>query len=354
MKQAYREIQGKRSRKIRFALLTTIMMAMLVLQACGNNTGGNGASASGGSNTEKAGEEATSTSNVPAVLNFGFIGSNKLNVPGGAEGWGFYKGIIQEELKKYGITEVKLTGFPNGPDQTESLISGRLDIGSLGDTPAIIAYASGAKTRLISQSSANTIGYLIGKKDGPKTVKDLQGKTIAIQKGSFMHRYVVGLLQEEGVTDYKLVHMLIPDATAALARGDVDATTNLGVPALKLIDQGYTHLDDASKHPNLLGSSATVVSEDYLAKFPDFPKVWNEAREKALADLKQHEDEYYQFLAEIGDTTPELAKQVNPISDIKDTAFTDEGTKLLEGTKNFLVEEKLAKKDFNISDWQLK
>lgn len=57
MKQAYREIQGKRSRKIRFALLTTIMMAMLVLQACGNNTGGNGASASGGSNTEKAGEE---------------------------------------------------------------------------------------------------------------------------------------------------------------------------------------------------------------------------------------------------------------------------------------------------------
>ncbi len=354
MKQAYREIQGKRSRKIRFALLTTIMMAMLVLQACGNNTGGNGASAPGGSNTEKAGEGATSTSNVPTVLNFGFIGSNKLNVPGGAEGWGFYKGIIQEELKKYGITEVKLTGFPNGPDQTESLISGRLDIGSLGDTPAIIAYASGAKTRLISQSSANTIGYLIGKKDGPKTVKDLQGKTIAIQKGSFMHRYVVGLLQEEGVTDYKLVHMLIPDATAALARGDVDATTNLGVPALKLIDQGYTHLDDASKHPNLLGSSATVVSEDYLAKFPDFPKVWNEAREKALADLKQHEDEYYQFLAEIGDTTPELAKQVNPISDIKDTAFTDEGTKLLDGTKNFLVEEKLAKKDFNISDWQLK
>ena len=270
-------------------------------------------------------------------MNYGYIGSNKLNVPGGAEGWGLYKGIIQEELKKHGITEVKLTGFPNGPDQTESLISGRLDIGSLGDTPAIIAYASGAKTRLISQSSTNSIGYLIGKKDGPKTVKDLEGKTIAIQKGSFMHRYVVGLLQEEGVTDYKLVHMLIPDATAALARGDVDATTNLGVPALKLLDQGYTHLDDASKHPTLLGTSATVVSEDYLTKFPDFPKVWNEAREKALADLKQHEDEYYQFLAEIGDTTPELAKQVNPISDIKDTAFTDEGIKLLEGTKTFCM-----------------
>lgn len=353
--KSYRKIQGGRKKAARGLLLASLVMIMLVLQACGNNAGsGNSASsAAGGDNTAEAAGSETTTATAPAVLNFGYIGSNKLNVPGGAEGWGFYKGIIQEELKKYGITEVKLTGFPNGPDQTESLISGRLDFGSLGDTPAIIAYASGAKTRLISQSSAHTVGYLIGKKDGPKTVKDLQGKTIAIQKGSFMHRYVVGLLQQEGVTDYKLVHMLIPDATAALARGDVDATTNLGVPALKLIDEGYTHLDDASKHPDLLGSSATVVSEEYLEKFPDFPKVWNEAREKALADLKQHEDEYYEFLAEIGDTTPELAKQVNPISDIKDTAFTEEGTKLLEGTKNFLVEEKLAKKDFNISDWQL-
>ena len=335
---------------VRTTLFASLLLVMLVLQACGNNAN---SSASGGSNTaEAAGSEAAST--VPAVLNYGFIGSNKLNVPGGAEGWGFHKGIIQEELKKYGITEVKLTGFPNGPDQTESLISGRLDFGSLGDTPATIAYSSGAKTRLISQSTTHIVGYLIGKKEGPKTLHDLKGKTIAIQKGSFMHRYVVGLLKEAGVTDYKLVHMLIPDATAALARGDVDAISNTGFPALKLIDEGYTVLDDASAHPNLLGSSLTVVSEEYLKKFPEFPKAWNAAREKALQDLKQHEEEYYQFLAEIGNTTPELAKQVNPISDIKDTAFTDDGTKLLEGTKDFLVEEKLAKKDFNIEDWQLK
>ncbi|WP_246188180.1 ABC transporter substrate-binding protein [Paenibacillus tengchongensis] len=360
MKKTYQAIQeapaGATNRRgagpgPRLALIAGVVLTMLVLAACGNN-GSN--SAASGNTAEAAGNAPAAGSEVPAVLNYGFIGSNKLNVPGGAEGWGFHKGIIQEELKKHGITEVKLTGFPNGPDQTESLISGRLDFGSLGDTPAIIAYASGAKTRFISQSSAHTVGYLIGKKDGPQTVKDLQGATIAIQKGSFMHRYIVGLLQQEGVTDYKLVHMLIPDATAALARGDVDALTNTGVPALKLIEQGYTHLDDSSVHPDLLGSSVTVVSEEYLAKFPDFPQVWNAAREKALADLKQHEEEYYEFLADIGDTTPELVKQVSPISDLKDTAFTDEGLKLLQGTKDFLVQEKLAKKDFEISDWQQK
>ena len=159
---------------------------------------------------------------------------NDLNLPTGAEGWGFHTGIIQEELKKYGIDEVKLVGFPNGPDQTESLIGGRIDFGSLGDTPAILARSAGAKSRLITQVSTDNIGYLIGKKDGPKSARDLEGKTIAIQKGSFMHRYVVGLLEQEGVKDYKLVHMLRPDGEAALARGEVDAMTNNGVYALKL------------------------------------------------------------------------------------------------------------------------
>lgn len=329
---------------LRFIAILAFASILLFIQACANTSGNAAVTAASGD----------AKSDVPAVLNYGYIGTNKLNLPSGAEGWGFYKGIIQAELKKYGITEVKLTGFPNGPDQSEALIGGRLDLGGLGDTPAILAHSSGAKTRVIAQVSTDLIGYLIGKENGPKTVKDLQGKTIAIQKGSFMHRYIVGLLKEEGVTDYKLVHLLRPDAEAALARGEVDAMTNSGVNALKLINQGFTHLNDATSHPDLYGSSVTVVSEDYLKKFPDFPKIWNEIRLRALVDLKQHEDEYYKFAAEIAGTTPELVKKTAPISTIKDVPFTDAGLKLLDGTKNFLVDEKLADNNFDLNDWILK
>ncbi|MBW7477180.1 ABC transporter substrate-binding protein [Paenibacillus oenotherae] len=329
-----------RGNKFSISIAVLLLGAMLLLQACGNQAG----------NTASGEEQA---GGVPSVLNYGYIGVNELNLPRAAEGWGLHKGIIQAELKKHGITEVKLSGFPNGPDLSESLISGRLDIGSLGDTPAILARSSGAKTRLITQASTDNIGYLIGRKD-LKDKKELQGKTIAIQKGSFMHRYVVGLLKKEGITDYKLIHMLRPDGEAALARGEVDAMTNNGVYALKLIEEGFSHLDDATKHPELYGSNATVVSEEYLKKFPDFPKVWNEAREKALEDLKKHPEEYYQFIADIQKTTPELAKKTAPIEWIKDEPFTDPGIELLEGTKNFLVEEKLAENDFDIKEWILK
>jgi len=330
-------------RRTKTLLAAVLVVTAIILQACG-----------GGSNTGGSSPTSAPGSDVPSALTYGYIGVNDLNLPTGAEGWGFHTGIIQEELKKYGITDVKLVGFPNGPDQSESLISGRIDFGSLGDTPAILSRSTGAKSRLISQPSTDSIGYLIGKKNGPTTVKELEGKTIAIQKGSFMHRYVVGLFEKEGVTDYKLVHMLRPDGEAALARGEVDAMTNNGVNALKLIDQGFIRLDDAYEHPELVGTSATVVSEKYLDQFPDFPKVWNEIRLKALEDLKQHEQEYYELVAQIQNTTPELVEEVSPVSIIKDAAFTDEGIALLEGTKNFLVKEKLADNDFAIQDWILR
>lgn len=332
--------RGSTSKKFSIRISVLLVGVLLFLQACASQE-----------SKEASGKETDG--GIPSVLNYGYIGVNQLNSPRAAEGWGLHKGIIQEELKKHGITEIKLYGFPNGPDLNESLISGRLDIGSLGDTPAILARSSGAKTRLITQASTDNIGYLIGKK-GLKDIKELQGKTIAIQKGSFMHRYVVGLLKKEGITNYKLIHMLRPDGEAALARGEVDAMTNSGVNALKLIDQGFSHLDDATKHPELLGTNATVVSEAYLKKFPDFPKIWNEARSKALQDLKKHPEEYYQFIAKIQNSTPEFVKKTEPIENIKNEPFTDQGTKLLEGTKKFLVEEKLVEKDFEIKEWILK
>ncbi|TBL75400.1 transporter substrate-binding domain-containing protein [Paenibacillus thalictri] len=338
-----------------------LLAVVLLIQACGLKAGertvsaGNAAKPETGAAAAKDGTAASGgKGTVPAVLNYGYIGTSKLNFPGGAEGWGLYKGIIQEELKKYGITEVKLTAFPNGPDLSESLISGRLDFGSLGDTPAMLSRSTGAKTRLITQASTSSIGYLIAKKNGPKTLEDLKGKTVATQKGSFHHRYLAGLLKEQNIKDVKIVHMLRVDSEAALARGEIDAMTNTDVFALAQIDQGYTLLDDATKHPNLLGTSATVVSEEYLKKNADFPKIWNEARLKALNDLKTKPDEYYAFLAQLNNSTPELMKKVQPISNIKDVPFTDEGLKLMEGTKQFLVEEKLAEKDFDLKQWVLK
>ncbi|MFC0472654.1 ABC transporter substrate-binding protein [Halalkalibacter kiskunsagensis] len=331
-------MKRRRTKRRKNVIVSLLLFGfLLVLQGCGAQTS----------------EESVSASNneTTKVIQYGYIGTNTKNLPANAEGWGFHKGIFQEELKQYGIDEVVLTGFPNGPDQTESLISGRLDFGSLGDTPAILAKSVGAETKVITQSTIKNIGYLIGAKAGPKTIHDLEGKTVAIQKGSFMHRYIAGLLKQEGVENVNLIHMLRPDGEAALVRNEVDAMTNTGVNALNLLNEGYTYIDDAENHPDLLGTSVTVVTEDFLAEFPEFPQIWNDIRAKAIEDLKQNEEEYYEFIAELTNSTVELVKEASPISYIQEEPITAEGTLLLEGTKQFLVEEGLATEDFEISEW---
>ena len=349
---------GSRRRAGRAAALALAAAALLLVAAgCGAGKASNAASGAtpppSAASDASPGGAAAGEPKLPSVLHYGFIGANKLNLPRGAEGWGLYKGIIQEALAPYGVTKVELTAFPNGPDQSEALISGRLDFGSLGDTPAILARSTGAKTRLISQNQIDMLSYLIAKKNGPASIQDLKGKTIAVQKGSYMHRYLVGLLKSEGVTGYKLVHMLSADGEAALARGDVDAMTNSGADALRLIDEGYPLLDDTTTHPELYGTSVTVATEAFLDQYPDFPKLWNEARLKALDDLKQHPDEYYDFLAQISNTTPEIAKKVYPIESIEEQPFRDEGLRLLDATKQFLIDEKIATKNFELNDWRL-
>ncbi|QGQ96354.1 nitrate ABC transporter substrate-binding protein [Paenibacillus psychroresistens] len=353
-----KHVQAKKGvSRFKILSLSIGLVALLLIQACGNkdttDTADSADSAAPAASAATQDSAAPAKTDIPKALHIGYIGASSVNLPSLAEGWGFKSGIISDELKKQGITEITFTGFPNGPDLTESLISGRLDVGLLGDTPAILARSNGAKTRLIAQQVVVLDAYIIGKKGGVKTIAELKGKKVATQKGSYMHRYAAGLLKEQNV-DVKLIHLLAPDAEAALVKGDIEATTVASANAVKLIAQGYPVLDHEADHANLVGTSTTVVTEDYLSKFPGFPKLWNDLRKQSLADLKTKEDDYYKFATSLGKLPEETVRQASPISSIAEEPFSDAGIQLLEGTKKFLIEEKLAENDFDLNAWILK
>lgn len=337
-----------------FALSLAFILLVSILQACGDKN--NEKASPSASNAANPSESTGAVErNVPAVLNYGFVGSTKYAA--GAEAWGIHTGIFLEEFKKYGVTEVNAIGFKVGPDLNEAIISGRVDFGSSGDTPAILARASGAKTRLIGQSDVELNSLIIVKNDGVKTLEELKGKTVAVVKGSIMHRYLVGVLKEKNVDNVKQISIgaNTADALAALAKGEVDAVAATDQLVYKLLQTGeYRLLDKATDHPTLLATYATVVTDKYLKQFPDIATVWNEARAKALADLQSKPDQYYEFLAESLGLTLEAVKELFPIDQISPVNFTDEGIERAEESKRFLVEEKLAAQDFDLNEWILK
>jgi sulfonate transport system substrate-binding protein len=136
------------------------------------------------------------------------------------------KGLLEPKLEKIGYT-VEWTEFPAGPQLLEGLNVGAVDFGSTGETPPIFAQAAGAPLIYVAHEPPAPRGEaILVQKDSPiKTVADLKGKTVALNKGSNVHYLLVKALEEAGLKYSDITTSFLPpaDGRAAFERGAVDA-----------------------------------------------------------------------------------------------------------------------------------
>jgi sulfonate transport system substrate-binding protein len=136
------------------------------------------------------------------------------------------RGTLEEKLKPLGYSVV-WTEFPSGPPLLEALNVGSVDFGIAGETPPIFAQAAGAPLVYLAYDPPAPKGEaILVPKDSPlKSVADLKGKKVALNKGSNVHYLLVRALEQAGLkyTDIQTVFLAPADALAAFARGSVDA-----------------------------------------------------------------------------------------------------------------------------------
>jgi sulfonate transport system substrate-binding protein len=164
------------------------------------------------------------------------------------------KGSLEEKLKPLGY-KVVWTEFPSGPPLLEALNVGALDFGVAGETPPIFAQAAGAPLVYLAYDPPAPQGEaILVPRDSPlKSVADLRGKKVALNKGSNVHYLLVKALEKAGLkyTDVQPVFLAPSDALAALSRGSVDAW---------VIWDPYQAAAEASTGARILGDGTGVVS----------------------------------------------------------------------------------------------
>lgn len=105
---------------------------------------------------------------------------------------------------------------------------GSIDFGHTGETPPIFAQAAGASIAYIAGIAANPPGQaLLVPQDSPiKTIADLKGKKIAVQKASSAHYLLIQILEKTGLkyTDIQPVFLPPADARAPLVKGSIDGS----------------------------------------------------------------------------------------------------------------------------------
>ncbi|MFZ3140768.1 sulfonate ABC transporter substrate-binding protein [Polaromonas sp.] len=136
------------------------------------------------------------------------------------------RGTLEKRLAPLGAS-VNWTEFNAGPVQLEALNVGSIDFGDVGEAPPIFAQAAGAPLVYAGATVPRPrLEAIILPKTSPiRTVAELRGKKIALNKGSNVHYFLVKLLEKNGLKygDVQPVFLAPPDARAAFERGAVDA-----------------------------------------------------------------------------------------------------------------------------------
>lgn len=136
------------------------------------------------------------------------------------------QGSLEKRLAPLGVG-VKWVEFPAGPQLLEGLNVGAVDVGFVGEAPPIFAQAAGAKFVYIGNDpAAPEAEAIVVAKDSPiRSVADLKGKKVALNKGSNVHFLLVKALEKHGLKYADIQPVFLPpaDARAAFERGAVDA-----------------------------------------------------------------------------------------------------------------------------------
>jgi sulfonate transport system substrate-binding protein len=159
-------------------------------------------------------------------------------------------------------TKVSWFEFSAGPQMLEALSAGSVDFAMTGDTPPIFAQAAGSKLVYVGAEPAKPDNSaVLVKQDSPlKSLGDLKGKRIALQRGSSAHYLAIRAVQQGGLqwSDITPVYLAPADARAAFERGSVDAW---------VIWDPYWAAVEKALSPRVLATSRGLVSNHtfYLA-----------------------------------------------------------------------------------------
>src|SRR4051812_29025011 len=187
---------------------------------------------------------------------------------------GDQKGGAQSLMKAAGVLErvpyrVEWSQFAAAAPVLEALNADAIDAALAGDAPTTFALAAGLRARVVAATrSAGAGTAIMVRKDSPiRTVADLKGRTVAVNRGSIGHALVISVTEAQGwgVQDITVANLLPTEAKTALSGGAVDAWCSWGVyvAQARLVD-GYRIVADGG-NGLLTGLSYLVASDRAIA-----------------------------------------------------------------------------------------
>jgi sulfonate transport system substrate-binding protein len=136
------------------------------------------------------------------------------------------RGLLERQLKPLGY-DVQWVEYPAGPQLLAGLNDGAIDFGATGEAPPIFAQAAGTPLVYVAHEPPAPQGeaILVQKNSAIRSLAELKGKKIALNRGSNVHYLLVKALEKAAIaySDVETVFLPPDDARRAFDHGSVDA-----------------------------------------------------------------------------------------------------------------------------------
>ncbi len=214
------------------------------------------------------------------------------------------RSILQASGALKGVPyKISWSTFTFGPPLVEAAGADKIDVAGVGDTPPIFGAAGGSDFRVVATLRFNNKQddtLLVPKGSSITDPRQLEGKTIAVAKGSSAHGFTLRLLDRIGLepSDVKLTYLAPADALAAFSSGKVDAWTVWHPFVAQAEAEGAKGIaggpPDEQGYSFEIASTKAVEDPDRAAALKDFISRLDRAYEWAVAHPRQWADAWAQ------------------------------------------------------------
>ncbi|MBP2032638.1 sulfonate transport system substrate-binding protein [Clostridium algifaecis] len=317
-----------------FSIVSILLISLFAFSGCGQTSGNSG------NNTKKSPSKLKE-------INIGYQPgiNHALLIIAKNKGW------FNDEFKKDNIN-IKFQSFVSGPPMVEAFAGGKLDIGEVGDQPAIQARANNTDVKAIGVYAAgyrlNSILAATG--SNIKSAKDLKGKKVAVTVGSSAHMLLSRYLASEGLkqSDIQLVNLQPPDIKTSFTSKNIDAA---------IVWEPYASSIEAENTAHIIGDGTNLkydvnlimANNDFAKNNPDVIKRVLKVYEKTEKWVKANPDQAADIISKELKLKKEIVAKGLAKEDF-DIRLTDEVTKSLTSTIKTLRQNNTIRKDVEVND----
>lgn len=218
-----------------------------------------------------------------------------------------WSGVVMQPMKFYekylpkGSTVEFSIGL-QGAVIVNAMLAGKQDIGYMGDMPAIVSTTKQnvADLRIVATAGLgfDQCNIFLARNDAPKfanqtdAIKWLDGKRVAVPKGSCTDRFAQAVFKKMGVEPASYLNQNIEVITSGFRAGKIDAAVIWEPTASRLVLEGLAKRIASGTAVNENDGGFIVMRNDLIQQRPDVVKAWLNAEldaQQYLADPKNAE-----------------------------------------------------------------